>query len=432
MNALRERAARTAEELAARLRDPEAVAAHVRADPHSNETAWDDAGLLRGPAALGLLAAERLRLGLPGAEDDVARLLQVVFAATAHRPVDGPMQGLAALARLVHHVGGQEALSARLDERVAEHARWLSESVTAIRREGQPCYLGTVDVLTGVTGHGRYLLAREHDAVHDVLSALVGLAGEIVVDGTAVPAWWAAPTERTVVAPEFEHGRLTFGLAHGVAGPLMLLALARRRGVSVPGQDDAIRTFAHQLLQWRDVDAHGPYWTGYVPLVHVVERDRRPVPSCARASWCYGSAGNALALHEAGLALGEQGWTVAAGEAWAAELARDDVAWGIRDDMLCHGRASMAHLIGVGLTSGAVPPAVRAVALERWDRLMSDLLDDFDEAAPFGYRYPDPGSGAALDQPGLLEGSTGIALVLLGFAHDAAPSSEWDQLLLLR
>lgn len=417
--------------IADRLSDPAEVAARTRSIPSNGPNAWDEQSLTRGSAALGLLAAEY-------AGEDSAQALttawQQTVTATARSSVDGPFGGLGSLASLARCVSAPAEVLTRLDTRVAEHARWLGTALDAQIGQGSPSYAGTVDALGGLAGEGRYLLARNHLAAATVVEAMAPLAGTLTVNGVEVPGWWAAPTERTVVAPEFEHGQLCFGLAHGIAGPLMFLALAREQGVRSATLDETARTLVENLWNWREEDDHGTYWTSYLPLSHLVERPaRRPDP--ARASWCYGSLGIAHVLDQFGRAFGLPLWRERAIEVARAQLARPDARLGIRDVGLCHGWAGHLFLLdslvrsGVLGTSGGAAHDVAVVARRGAARR---VLDHVDSGYPFGVRMPHPASGDLLDLPGLLEGAAGVALALLAFGRDEAPRTEWDTLLMLR
>jgi lantibiotic biosynthesis protein len=168
---------------------------------------------------------------------------------------------------------------------------------------------GVFDVISGLAGIGAYLLAyhssRRDDAVAvaviEVLDALVALAG----DTGGLPRWWTPPhllgdEEASALHP---YGNLNCGLAHGIPGPLALMALALSRGIVVSGLEEAIDRLAEWLIGYRAGDEWGVNWPYAVPLT------RDGAPECAaasrapsRAAWCYGAPGVARALWLAGAA----------------------------------------------------------------------------------------------------------------------------------
>src|SRR4030095_2026633 len=62
------------------------------------------------------------------------------------------------------------------------------------------------------------------------------------------------------------HGNLNCGLAHGIPGPLALLALARLGGIEVAGLAEAIDGLAHWLSANRCDDQWGVNWPTAVAL----------------------------------------------------------------------------------------------------------------------------------------------------------------------
>lgn len=416
-------------EVAGRLRDLDSVVAATTANGDVIDIAdlkcppWDVTTLSRGPGALAILFAE---LG----EREVAHeYLSRTVAESAALPVAGALEGLGALATATRiaarEPGDYASILTRLDDRMSEHARWLVSVHQATRQAQVPTCAGVVDVVSGLAGVGRYLLTRErHDVLEEVLTCLSSLREPLKIGGIEVPGWWFDGTEKTIVGPGFERGQANFGLAHGIPGPLALLALSWSAGIRVDGQAEAITTMADWLLDRRESDAYGNYWTGFVPLDGYANRDRRPRPQPARASWCYGAPGIARALDFAADALNRPDWTAAGLDAFRSLLARPIDDWGITDDAFCHGWAGMLYLCV--LFDRSHPGQEFGPAA---DRLADRLIERFDPALPFGYRYYQPVADLHLDLPGLMEGAAGIALALSAYARP--PRTDWDSALLL-
>ncbi|NSC25263.1 lanthionine synthetase [Streptomyces albus subsp. chlorinus] len=454
---LRRAAARTVAEIAARLGDPEAVVAatvaggtHAEAD-ESRSPLWEPGSLNRGYPALALLHAE---LGASGEgryapqDPDVHRatahrFLRLSAEATAKQPVRGAFAGLGARAGAVRVAAVREgeyaSLLRRTDSRMAEYAHHLAALHASTRQAGLPTYPAVVDVLSGLSGVARHLLHRRaghgqageagetnEAALRAALSSLADLRTPLHVAGAEVPGWWYGATSRTRVAEEFADGQANFGLAHGVPGPLGLLSLAWSEGFRVAGQAEAITAMAEWLLEWREYDEAGPYWTPYVPLRYYADRHGHGTPRPARPSWCYGATGTARALEMAGRALDRPEWTRAGLEAVAAMLRRPAEGWGIDDHALCHGWSGVLYQLK--LWELAHPGAGFRTAA---DEVAARLLDGFDAGAPFGYRYHQPAADLLLDMPGFLDGAAGIALALHAYATDRPSVSGWDTLLLL-
>lgn len=192
------------------------------------------------------------------------------------------------------------------------------------------------------------------------------------------------------------------GVAHGLAGPLAALALARSaspRTEPLPAVDAAIHHLASRLT--RAVDTAGGNHTAWCG----------DSPGIARALWLAGAATDDDRYRRTGIDLALAGLTRPVGER------------GYRTPTLCHGIAG--HLLITALFWwDTAEPRFRTAARELCDH----LLDHHDPRAPFGFRDRERASHP-VDNPGLLSGAAGVALVLLAVAADQPPA--WSRLFLL-
>lgn len=130
----------------------------------------------------------------------------------------------------------------------------------------------------------------------------------------------------------------------------------------------------------------------------------------ARALWLAGTATDDGQLRDLALA------------SMRAAIARPAEVRAIRSPTVCHGAAGLLQIVHRFAEDTGLPDLARAR-----DALLADLVAAYDPGAVLGYRNVEP-SGAQVDQPGLLEGATGVALTLLSAAGS---SSAWDRALLL-
>lgn len=428
--ALRERAAQVVAELAARLADPQQVAAEA--------DSWSALGLAEGYPGVTLLFTELARTdpahrttahahlsaavaGLPGTGEGAlyGGVPALTFAAHTARQAPGDYAGLlraldAALARIAR---------AHLDaERAPRAARRDTEPA-----DGTPFH-HDYDLIRGTTGLTRLLLARRaaHPQLLDeALSCLIGLLEPLpppAQGGTPLPGWWSPSGPRADSRADYAQGRghLNFGIAHGISGTLAVLAAAHKEGVRVPGLGRAVTGIAELLLARRTASGGWPAW---LTVPHYTE-DLPPEPT--RSAWCYGTPGVACALYRAGEALDRADWRQTAVDAMACELAQPRR---VTDSGLCHGWSGLLHLAGVlGHASG--DPRLAAHS----DGLAARVLENYDPRLPFGFRTDGP-SGTE-DSPGhyagLLMGAAGIALALHGYASGVPAVSGWDSALAMR
>lgn len=420
MNARRARAAEVVAMIAERMADQDAVGAAIARDPRTNR----DASLANGFPSVALLFAE-----LGRSEPRWRRTAHTMLArVVAGQPEDGDVSlhsGLASLAFAARanavDDGDYGSLLGRLDSHLSEAARALA---------GAPdVHTWRHDVITGLTGLGRYLLmspATPDDVMREILRYLVALTGTTEVAGVRVPGWWVIATPwrdmPEQVTRTYEDGHGNFGIAHGIPGPLALLALAWQAGLVVPGQREAMERIVEWLLTWCSSDDHGIRWPTTVTLDQ--HRGRTAVQASSVASWCYGLPGIARAIQLAGTALDRPDWNQVADRTMVSLLRRPEGQLHLRSAALCHGWAGLLQVatrIAADSPDGAASQ-VAELAAER-------TLDLFDPSAAFGYRFPT--SGSSQEGPGLLEGGAGVALALHGYATGRPPLTHWDAALLI-
>ncbi|MFI1179672.1 lanthionine synthetase C family protein [Streptomyces sp. NPDC020799] len=423
-SALRERAAGVVATVARRLTAP---AAH----PAREASAFRAASLSDGAPGIALLHAELAHTDpahRPLAHEWLRRGAALAAQATAPGP-QGLYGPLAALSFAAHRTAedprAPSTARARLGGQVAAMAGTRAQREERRLGERLGCTTFTAyDVISGQAGLGAHLLelgVPAEAAVTRLVRALSALARPVRADSRPLPGWWVALDAGAYRPVPPARGHANLGMAHGVPGPLALLALAWRQGVRVPGQRAAITAFADWLLAQRRTDATGPWWPGQLTLDPAPERPGRP-------SWCYGTPGIARALHLAGLALDVPRWQEAAVGALRAALARagTEEAEPAAEAGLCHGVAGLLQITWrMAHDSGDTELA------EHLPLLATRLLDLVDEDEPFGFTAA-PGERPPEEHPGgFLTGAAGAALALHTFATDSAPATHWDRALLL-
>ncbi|QXJ23764.1 lanthionine synthetase [Actinomadura graeca] len=436
--------------IADRLTDPETVAA-VTTRPENELTLpsgalrqWEPNGLSDAFPAVSLLFSE-LAAADPARRVHAHAHLSAALAAEAPPPVPALYGGSVALAFAAHAAatasGGYGTLLSRLDEAIAGQALRWTRARRARLDAGDPVGdWGGYDVITGGSGFGRYLLARQErtgaeatgEALRETLGLLVrlALAGDVTVGGRKLPVWWV---RHDMTRGHADGGHLNLGLAHGVGGPLALLALAWRAGVRVDGQDEAAAAIVALLDAHRLDDDAGPYWPHETTLDehgHGHERGHGHGHGHAhrgrtRDAWCYGAAGMGRALFLAGAAFEEKEWRETGDAAVRGAFATSG-EHSIHDSTLCHGWAGLLHIASrMGHDTGDPVHASAA------GRFAGRLRESYDPDAAFGFRYTHPAAARVTDRPGFLEGAAGAALALHCHETGAPPATGWDAALLL-
>ncbi|MFI5535417.1 lanthionine synthetase C family protein [Nocardia sp. NPDC051900] len=449
-----ERAAEIVSLVAARLRDPAAVAGIAgrpdNRDPIYGAGMWGPTTLSNGLPGTALFYAE-LAARIPDWFSVTHRHVQAAGAVLPDQPSRGLYAGPASLLAATqtcsdHYPGLRRRLAAWLAaDQLTRLRQCRAAPVPGISWE---CY----DIVNGLSGTARLLLDSVEDpvendtqvehALRETLGYLVTISQPITVDGHEVPGWWV-PAARQAVEQDrrdYPRGDFNLGLAHGIPGPVMIMSLALRRGHEVPGLREALVRMVTWLIRWIRTDDQGTYWPCRVGFDDEVAA-APPRSLFTRTAWCYGAPGVAAAVHHAGETLGIAEWRLHAVRALHDALARDESRWTLAGPTVCHGYAGLlqiVHRIGTAERDD--------VLLGAKTRLASTILAMADADAPFGFRHPmryprsapGPTEFKLLDVAGILEGSAGVACALLSVIPDGmlgtaaeAPARPWDRVLAL-
>jgi hypothetical protein len=290
------------------------------------------------------------------------------------------------------------------------HARAITADGTAIvtrrrldaahRRidQRQLSHYAEYDLIRGLTGLGVALRRTgDHDLLCHVLDYLVRLTEPV---GT-LPGWWCrnAPGR---AEPLSAGGHANFGMAHGIAGPLALLALTHRDGIIVDGQTTAITRICRWLDTWQQ-HANGSAWWPQTLTLAELHRSRPAQQSPLRPSWCYGTPGIARAQQLAALALNDTARQQLAETVFTTCIADPSQTRLLTGRGLCHGTA--------GLLATA-----RRIACDASTPIPLAPLQDLHRQAP----------AAPSETTGLLDGTAGADLATAG-----TTATSWDACLLL-
>jgi hypothetical protein len=266
------------------------------------------------------------------------------------------------------------------------------------------------DLVRGLTGLGAFHLYCDPDPslLQQVLRYLVRLTEPFPAPGSAghtAPGWWSSSNPNLTTSTPGGHGN--FGMAHGITGPLALLAVAARHHITVPGQAEAIDRICAWLDAWRQPGTAGPWWPAWITAAEL--RDGHPSrPGPGRPSWCYGTPGIARALQLAALARHDKPRQAAAENALARCVTDPAQTALLSGPGLCHGQAG---------TVAATWHAARDASTTSLSTAASTLAGVL-------------ASSAGTDCPhGLIDGYAGAALTL----HDLATGAPgtWTRCLLL-
>ncbi|MBT8227340.1 MAG: lanthionine synthetase C family protein [Dactylosporangium sp.] len=376
---------------------------------------WRHQSLSKGAAGVAILHAVRTQTGHGHDRQVHDWLARAVSEDLSAGPGAGLWFGAPAVAFALGTCapGGYRQTRATLDAAVTRLIqRRLEAAHERIAAAARPS-LSEFDLVRGLTGLGAHILAHHPDGgqIRDVLAYLIRLTEPVPAPdeaGTGAPGWWTADPPSG--HPQVRGGHADQGMAHGIAGPLALLALALRRGITVPGQTVAIDRICGWLDGWRQPGPAGPWWPERIALADL--RAGRPTQAGpARPSWCYGTPGLARAQQLAGLTRGDHSRQAAAEHALHRCLA-DAVQLGrLRDANLCHGWAGVAVTAWYAAADATTPHLTGHLP-----ELLRALVNHADDTGPERL-------------VGLIEGRAGVALTLHTIARGVA--SPWPTCLLI-
>ncbi|MET8411763.1 lanthionine synthetase C family protein [Streptomyces sp. NPDC005195] len=290
--------------------------------------------------------------------------------------------------------------------------RRVDAALTRVRKRDLPTFR-EYDLFYGLTGLGTYLLRTEPEgtALERILQYLVTLTRPLAPDDRGLPGWWVSHDPARGESPHFPGGHGNFGAAHGITGPLLLLAQALRRGITVRAHREAMWTICEHLGDWCQNSPAGPWWPEHISR-RDLDRGRPHHNAPARPSWCYGTTGIARAGQLAGLALRARDLQAFYEDALFRALTDPVQLARVTDTGLCHGWAGI-YQTAVRAAADAIDPRLRVLP----KRLGTTLAAQAQSGGP--------------PETGLINGAAGTALALTTFASQQAPITGWDACLLI-
>lgn len=295
------------------------------------------------------------------------------------------------------HPGLAQATAITAQGAVTVTRRQLDAAHARIDRHEQP-HFAEYDLIRGLTGLGVVLRrVGDHDLLRQVLDYLVRLTEP----QDTLPGWWCwNGPERNQPTPTGGHAN--FGMAHGITGPLALLALTLRDGITVTGHTTAIIRICRWLDTWQQHTDGTTWWPQTITLTDL-HRDTPTQEAPLRPSWCYGTPGIARAQQLAALALHDTDRQRLAEAAFTGCAIDPAQTIQLSDAGLCHG------------TAGFLATA-RRIAADALTPMPIAYVEDLHRHATTVVGEP----------PGLLCGTAGRHL-----ATAATASTSWDACLLL-
>lgn len=169
------------------------------------------------------------------------------------------------------------------------------------------------DCILGITGTLRYLLMFDtkmyNEAIIDAIESLITLSGQSYRDGILLPNFHV---KNENVLPledrgKFPTGMINFGMAHGMAAALSVLSISKKMGISLKGQEKAIKQICDIYMQsYAEMPDGRVYWPSSLTGDDYIHLSNLSPVVHLRLSWCYGAVAILHSLYLAAQALENQ------------------------------------------------------------------------------------------------------------------------------
>ncbi|MEV4515594.1 lanthionine synthetase C family protein [Dactylosporangium sp. NPDC049525] len=367
--------------------------------------------LATGPPGVALLHLERATTGTAPWTDAHHHIRVAATGTTDGGQHVGLYYGAPAIAFLLHCAAQVDdryhTAAAHLDQHIERLTRKRLSAATARTQHGGAATLGEYDLFYGLTGIGALLLRRlpGSDTFADLLRYLIQLTQPRAHNGLVLPGWWVDHNpDPTLPTPG---GHVNFGMAHGAAGILALLALAMRHGHVVDHHAEAIDRLTRWFDRWRQHDPdRGDWWPQWLTLDELhTGKIHQTEPG--RPSWCYGTPGIARALQLAAIATNNPTRAADAGHTLLGCITGRHTDLG-----LCHGLAGLYQTVHRAAADSHEP-----ALSQQLPALAAALRNAVAAREPAGVKN-------------LLTGTTGIDLAAETARHRDTRTG-WDQCLLI-
>lgn len=275
------------------------------------------------------------------------------------------------------------------------------------------------DLHYGGLGGILYFLERlvYKDVKHHLRLALLQLK-ENATCSTGFAAW---SNERFKITSDSGSTEYNFGLAHGIPSILTVVSLIYSAAI----EKDTCYWLMDNSIEWLKNEMYTEKNVSLFPKVIRQKKTVETFPS-VRIGWCYGDLGIAYSIWMAGNVTKNEAWqqyglSIAKATCTKQDLAMIDVV----DASFCHGTSGIAHMYSNLFKATGIHEFEKASLYWYGETIRMAKYED----GLAGFKtFQGEGNGFE-NEPGLLEGITGISLSLLGAFYTT--TVNWDRCFLL-
>ena len=280
------------------------------------------------------------------------------------------------------------------------------------------------DCILGITGTLRYLLMFDtkmyNEAIIDAIESLITLSGQSYRDGILLPNFHVK-NENVVPLEDrgkFPTGMINFGMAHGMAAALSVLSISKKMGISLKGQEKAIKQICDIYMQsYAEMPDGRVYWPSSLTGDDYIHLSNLSPVVHLRLSWCYGAVTILHSLYLAAQALENQElvfWTLEKAKIFSKTSLEYTQ---LSSPTICHGYA------GLLLTFEAFYRDTNDNVFSNMiETLQSKLLTLYSPLHKYGFLDVDRVNGKLKKTEGVnfLTGTSGVILALSSHYYDSS------------
>lgn len=319
--------------------------------------------------------------------------------------------GLAGVGWMMEHLAQKDFVEADTNEILGDLDTFLHQGLIYDIEQGN------YDYLHGAVGSAAYFLhRRNNDKAGEYLREFVERLEKIAHRfGETGGIGWESVLDRDKGNKGFN-----ISLSHGLASIIFILGKLKTAGIYnekvTPLLNGAMTFLLANRIDPKQFQCYFPSW---------VEKDTPLAGS--RLAWCYGDLGIGISLLQIARETGVPEWEKVALDALELTTLRTGARENaILDAGLCHGGAGLAHIYNRAFNA-TNNPKYKEMALY-WAEKTLELAVHPDGFAGFKAWHTEK-YGGWVAETGLLEGISGIGLMLISMLADIEPS--WDRCLFI-
>lgn len=287
------------------------------------------------------------------------------------------------------------------------------------------------DTFYGLSGITRYLLLYKDDPeileiIKKILKFLVKITRDIKIKNFTLPGWSILSNTSADNAKTELSGKLSNGMAHGIAGPLSILALSVLQNIYVDGIEASISKIADWLISFSYTKNDSIIINTHIDFdtTSGITNSNNDL----KCGWCNGSPGIARAIFLAGKAIKNDVYTNFSISVFDSICTLPIDSLNLYSPTFCHGFSGLLHLYQL-MYADTQKSTYRDFSISLTDKILLEY--DFNSIFGFKNTVKDVlGDFCRINTAGLLEGSVGVALTLLALNNPI--KTNWNKLFLVQ